>query len=126
MKKTDTPKAATKKPYRVPRLTRYGEVRLLTQSATGTQTENMTPQTGKMPSERSLKQDIVRIGTHPAGFGLYLYEYRPEWRGRFGDGRRLGAMADEVERVLPAAVSRHPDGYRMVDYAMLGIAHEPR
>ena len=126
MKKTDTSKPATKKPYRAPRLTRYGEVRLLTQTGTGTNTENMTNQATKMPSERAFKQAIARVGTHPLGFGLYLYEFTAEWRERFGRERRLGVMADEVERVMPAAVSRHPDGYRMVDYAMLGIAHEPR
>ena len=30
-------------------------------------------------------------------------------------------MADEVELVLPQAVVMHPDGYKMVDYALLGI-----
>ena len=30
-------------------------------------------------------------------------------------------MADEVETVLPQAVVMHPDGYKMVDYALLGI-----
>ena len=30
-------------------------------------------------------------------------------------------MADEVEAVLPQAVVMHPDGYKMVDYALLGI-----
>jgi hypothetical protein len=31
-------------------------------------------------------------------------------------------MADEVEKVMPEAVSVHPNGYKMVDYAMLGIS----
>jgi hypothetical protein len=30
-------------------------------------------------------------------------------------------MADEVETVLPEAVSVNHDGYKLVDYAMLGI-----
>ena len=30
-------------------------------------------------------------------------------------------MADEVETVLPQAVVMHPHGYKMVDYALLGI-----
>ncbi len=30
-------------------------------------------------------------------------------------------MADEVELVLPQAVVMHPDGYKRVDYALLGI-----
>lgn len=39
-----------------------------------------------------------------------------------GHGRQFGVMADEVEQVMPEAVSVHPDGYKMVDYAMLGIS----
>lgn len=31
-------------------------------------------------------------------------------------------MADEVEKVMSEAVSVHSDGYKMVDYAMLGIS----
>jgi hypothetical protein len=31
-------------------------------------------------------------------------------------------MIDEVEIVMPEAVSMHPDGYKRVDYAMLGIS----
>ncbi len=36
-------------------------------------------------------------------------------------GRQFGVMADEVEAVLPQAVVMHPDGYKRVDYALLGI-----
>lgn len=74
-----------------------------------------------MMSDRALKQDIVRIGTHPAGFGLYLFDYKPEFREAAGFGRQFGVMADEVELVLPQAVVMHPDGYKRVDYALLGI-----
>jgi hypothetical protein len=31
-------------------------------------------------------------------------------------------MADEVERVLPDAISVHADGYKMVNYGSLGIS----
>ncbi len=30
-------------------------------------------------------------------------------------------MADEVESVMPEALVIRPDGYKMVNYAMLGI-----
>ena len=74
-----------------------------------------------MNSDRTLKQNIVRVGTHPAGFGLYLFDYKPEFREAAGVGRQFGVMADEVEAVLPQAVVMHPDGYKRVDYALLGI-----
>ena len=76
----------------------------------------------KPASERRVKEDIVRIGDHPLGFGLYLFDYRPEHRAQWGHGRQFGVMIDEVEIVMPEAVSMHPDGYKRVDYAMLGIS----
>ncbi len=75
----------------------------------------------KMPSSRAIKENIVRIGTHPLGIGLYLFDYGPEYRDRYGSGRQFGVMADEAEAVMPEAVFAHPGGYEVVDYAMLGI-----
>lgn len=64
-------------------------------------------------SDRKLKSDIKRIGTGPLGLPLYEYTI-------FGE-RQRGVMADEVKQVMPDAVLRHPDGYDMVNYTMLGI-----
>ena len=72
-------------------------------------------------SERRVKENIVRIGDHPLGIGLYLFDYRPEHRTQWGHGRLFGVMIDEVERVMPEAVSMHPDGYKRVNYSLLGI-----
>ena len=77
--------------------------------------------TRKPCSERRVKENIVRIGDHPLGFGLYLFDYRPEYRAQWGQGRQFGVMIDEVERVMPEAVSMHPDGYKRVDHSLLGI-----
>jgi hypothetical protein len=74
------------------------------------------------PSDRATKENIMRIGQHPLGIGLYLFDYKPAFRDAHGHGRQLGVMADEVEQVLPAAVCVHPDGYKMVDYGMLAQA----
>ena len=63
------------------------------------------------PSDRRLKSNIVRVGTHPLGIGVYEYDI-------FGE-RQRGVMADEVERVLPEAVVTHPAGFQMVNYGML-------
>lgn len=63
-------------------------------------------------SDRRLKSNIVRLGTHPLGIGIYDYDL---------DGRReRGVMADEVLRVRPDAVLTHPDGYLMVRYDLIG------
>jgi hypothetical protein len=74
-----------------------------------------------MVSERTIKTDIVRIGAHPAGFGLYLFHYKPAYQERFGHGLQFGVMVEEVVEILPAAVSLGEDGLRRVDYALLGI-----
>ena len=74
-----------------------------------------------MPSDRAVKQDIVRIGTHPLGFGLYLFRYKPQFQGAYGRGRHLGVMADEVAAVAPRAIKSAATGRAVVDYGMLGI-----
>jgi len=114
-----------KKTYKPPHLICYGTVRTLTQSGTGSGNE-MPSMTTAMPSDRMLKEDIVRIGEHPLGIGLYLFNYKSKYRERLGTGtdRQFGVMADEVETVMPAAVSTNPDGYKMVDYGMLGISRQ--
>ena len=117
--------------YRAPDLRIYGSVSRLTRGFGGTVSDFFmvtNPRMG-MFSDRALKENIVRIGTHPLGIGLYLFDYRPELRDRWGTGRQFGVMADEVENVLPQAVSLDADGRRMVNYAMLGIriaSREPK
>lgn len=64
-------------------------------------------------SDIRLKTNINRIGTHPSGIGLY------EWDYVWGE-HSTGVMAHEVEKVMPQAVHVHPNGYKMVDYSMLG------
>ncbi len=62
-------------------------------------------------SDRRLKSNIVRVGTHPLGIGIYEYDIRGE--------RQRGVMADEVLTVMPEAVLTGDDGYMMVNYGML-------
>ncbi len=62
-------------------------------------------------SDRRLKKNIKRTGTHKLGIGIYEYDI-------FGRHEK-GLMADEVERVRPEAVFNHPSGYKMVRYAYL-------
>ena len=62
-------------------------------------------------SDRKLKSNIERIGTHKLGIGVYEYDILGE--------RQQGVMADEAEKVMPKAVVMHPSGYKMVNYALL-------
>lgn len=62
-------------------------------------------------SDRRLKSNIERVGTHRLGIGIYEYDI-------FGE-RQRGVMADEVQKVLPDAVMTHESGFKMVDYGRL-------
>ena len=110
----------SRKPYAAPVLRVYGTVGKLTQSG-GTAGAEGGSGKGFSGSDPVLKESVVRVGTHPLGFGLYLFDYRPPYRDAWGHGRQFGVMADEVEAVMPEAISVAADGYRMVDYRMLGI-----
>ncbi|MBJ9695758.1 tail fiber domain-containing protein [Burkholderia cenocepacia] len=63
-------------------------------------------------SDRRTKTDIEAIG--PAGDGMtyYRFRYRTDPPGTV----RHGLMADEVKRVRPDAVVRHPNGFDLVNY----------
>ena len=66
---------------------------------------------GFLRSDIRLKSNIVKVGDHPKGFGIYEYDI---------DGHReRGVMAQEVEKIIPEAVMEHPDGYKMVNYGAL-------
>ena len=68
-------------------------------------------------SDRRLKENIELVGRDERTMlPLYEFEYKN------GTGKRfLGVMADDVEQKYPEAVFTMPDGYKAVNYAMLGI-----
>lgn len=63
-------------------------------------------------SDRRLKTNVVRIGTHPLGIPRYLWTYL--W-GEVG----TGVMADELQAVMPEAVGTI-GGYQYVNYELIG------
>ena len=68
-------------------------------------------------SDRRLKENIELVGRDERTM-LPLYEF--EYKG--GSGKRyLGVMADDVEQKFPEAVYDMPDGFKAVNYTMLGI-----
>lgn len=69
-----------------------------------------------LPSDRRLKKDIVRIATLNNGIPLYKFRYKASpWKWE------VGVMADEVEPIIPEAVSYGQDGFAMVDYSKLSL-----
>jgi hypothetical protein len=67
-------------------------------------------------SDRRLKRDIRRTGTHPLGFGTYSFTYL------WSDTRYIGVLAQEVLEKAPYAVVAAPGNFLAVDYSALGMA----
>jgi hypothetical protein len=67
-----------------------------------------------LPSDRRLKTEIELIGQDPRGWGIYRFKY--VW----GPKEFIGFMADEVEPIRPDAVVTHPNGYKAINYDLLG------
>jgi hypothetical protein len=114
-----TPSDPPKRAYNSPVLRVYGNVRQLTLGSGGMGADGSVGMS--MMSDRACKTNLTQIGAHPLAIGLYLFDYKAEFPELAARGRQFGVMADEVEAVMPEAVVMHPDGYKRVNYAMLGI-----
>jgi hypothetical protein len=66
-------------------------------------------------SDMRLKHDIVPVGHLANGLGLYRFSYNDS------DKVYVGVLAQEVERVMPDAVSRAANGYLQVNYDRVGV-----
>jgi endosialidase-like protein len=62
-----------------------------------------------------LKHDISLLGHLDNGLGFYRFSYNGS------DKAYVGVMAQEVQRVMPQAVTRGSDGYLRVYYDRLGL-----
>jgi len=73
---------------------------------------------GGRRSDMRLKHDIVLLGRLDDGLGYYRFVYNG------GHTAYVGVMAQEVQSVMPEAVSRGADGYMRVSYNRLGLPFE--
>lgn len=70
---------------------------------------------GGRRSDIALKHDIVQLGYLANGLGYYRFSY-------LGSSKAyVGVIAQEVQRVMPEAVTRGSDGYLRVYYGKLGL-----
>ena len=69
-------------------------------------------------SDMMLKHDISLIGRLDNGLGFYRFSYNGS------DKAYVGVIAQEVQGVLPRAVTRGRDGYLRVFYDQLGVPFE--
>jgi hypothetical protein len=70
---------------------------------------------GGRRSDIALKHDIVQLGYLANGLGYYRFSYLGSTKAY------VGVMAQEVQRVMPEAVTRGSDGYLRVYYDKLGL-----
>ena len=64
-------------------------------------------------SDERLKTDIKKLFTLPNGVEIYTYRFRNN------DYRQIGALAQQVQKVMPDAVRRGGDGFLRVNYNMV-------
>ena len=68
-----------------------------------------------LPSDRRLKENIVKLGESISGLGIYKFNY-------IGKAKQyIGAMADEVIKVFPEAAVLRPDGFYAVKYDLIDV-----
>jgi hypothetical protein len=67
-------------------------------------------------SDIRLKEDIAPLGRLDNGIGVYRFRYRGNAHTTY-----VGVIAQEVQTIVPNAVSRGRGGYLRVDYDKLGL-----
>ena len=66
-------------------------------------------------SDSRLKENIKKIGESKSGLGIYKFNY-------IGQAKQyIGAMADEVIKVVPEAAVLRPDGFYGVNYNLIDV-----
>ena len=66
-------------------------------------------------SDRRLKENIQKIGESISGLGIYKFNY-------IGKAKQyIGAMADDVIKLVPEAVGTMPNGYLGVNYNLIDV-----
>jgi hypothetical protein len=70
-------------------------------------------------SDINAKENITKIGSLDNGLNLYSYNYKDGYD--LPEGKQIGVIAQEVEAVMPEAVVQMDNGFKGVNYAMLGV-----
>lgn len=64
-------------------------------------------------SDVRLKKNVMRVGSTARGLGIYIWEW-------IWGGFDKGVLAQEVEKIIPEAVVTGPDGWKRVNYGLVG------
>lgn len=71
-------------------------------------------------SDVRMKENIVFKKKMPNGLNLYEFDYKKEFKQIAGYGRYEGYIAQEVEKKYPNAVQIESNGYRSINYSLIG------
>jgi len=72
-------------------------------------------------SDKRLKTNIKQVGQLDNGIKLYTWKWTAEAKKIVNNQPEYGVIADEVQHIMPEAVSRGSDGYLQVDYSVVGV-----
>jgi len=72
-----------------------------------------------MMSDERLKENIEPIGTSENGHNVYTWDWNDKAKELGVNDPTTGVLAQEVMKYMPEAVSKHANGYYMVNYGVL-------
>jgi hypothetical protein len=75
----------------------------------------------KLFSDIRMKENVTFKKKLPNGLNLYEFEYKKEFKDLAGHGKYEGFMAHEVEKLYPSAVKVESNGYKSINYSLIGI-----
>ena len=96
----------------------FGGAGSLLGGVTGGATDIVTELIKKI-SDVSLKTNIEPVGKLPNGINLYTWDWTEKGKELAGDTPTYGVLAQEVQQIIPEAVTRGEHGYLTVDYSKL-------
>ena len=85
---------------------------------TGGATDIISSLIGRI-SDISLKTNVQPLGKLPNGISLYTWDWTEKGQELAGNTPTYGVIAQEVQQVIPDAVTRGDHGYLTVDYTKL-------
>ena len=71
------------------------------------------------PSDERLKENIKKIGKSKNGHNLYTWDWNDRAKELGVNSPTTGVIAQEIIKYMPEAVTKHADGYYMVNYGAL-------
>ena len=88
-------------------------------SITGGTADVVSSLIANWPSDVRLKENITKVGSLDSGINLYTWDWNEEGKRLAGDTPTVGVLAQEVQQVMPEAVTRGDHGYLTVNYSKL-------